>query len=315
MRIALPKFGSRVAPSFLHSDSMLLAQAVSGEVINLETRPTQNLTENERLKMLDDYAVTLLVCGGIDRELMTEIESHGIQVIHNVAGETEGVLKHVLLGDLRPGFGITYRPATSPEPEEPKEPASAEAAVDCIGCRTRVCLTGEKCPQYRTTARVATMGPWMRQTMEAAFDIAAEYERALCRIAELIYFSLGMKHKHLGLAFCSDLFPEAETVEQLLRRYFRVTSVCCRLGEVLEEEPAEAPGDARCNPFAMAQLLNEAGTDLNALLGLCVGTDVVFSRLSHAPTTTLFVRDRLLANNPVAAVHSKYVLEHVLKKT
>jgi uncharacterized metal-binding protein len=61
----------------------------------------------------------------------------------------------------------------------------------------------------------------------------------------------------------------------------------------------------------MAQTLNAAKTDLNVMMGLSVGSDVVFSQLSLAPATTLFVKDRLLANNPIAAVHSKHVLESV----
>ena len=65
----------------------------------------------------------------------------------------------------------------------------------------------------------------------------------------------------------------------------------------------------------MAQVLNEAHTDLNVLIGLCMGGDVIFTQLSRAPVTTLFVKDRLLANNPIAACHSRYVLDHVLNQT
>jgi uncharacterized metal-binding protein len=65
----------------------------------------------------------------------------------------------------------------------------------------------------------------------------------------------------------------------------------------------------------MARALNEAKTDLNVIVGLSMGADVVFTRLSKAPVTTLFVKDKLLANNPISAVHSRHVREHILGET
>jgi Uncharacterized metal-binding protein conserved in archaea len=62
--------------------------------------------------------------------------------------------------------------------------------------------------------------------------------------------------------------------------------------------PAEAlvPGDrgVSCNPIGQALALQAAGTDLNIAMGLCLGHDLLFARHSHAPVTTLAVKDRLL---------------------
>ena len=55
-------------------------------------------------------------------------------------------------------------------------------------------------------------------------------------------------------------------------------------------------------------MLNQAGTELNVIVGLCMGADCVFARDSQAPVTTLFVKDRSLANNPIGAVYSEYYL-------
>jgi hypothetical protein len=63
-----------------------------------------------------------------------------------------------------------------------------------------------------------------------------------------------------------------------------------------------------CHPVAQARTLNEAGTDLNVIVGLCMGSDCVFTRESEAPVTTLFVKDKSLANNPIGAVYSEYYL-------
>jgi uncharacterized metal-binding protein len=54
--------------------------------------------------------------------------------------------------------------------------------------------------------------------------------------------------------------------------------------------------------------LNRHGTEINAIVGLCIGCDLVFVRHSRAPVTTLFVKDRSLANNPVGALYSNYYL-------
>ena len=59
-----------------------------------------------------------------------------------------------------------------------------------------------------------------------------------------------------------------------------------------------------CNPIGQAKLLNEAKTDLNIVLGLCVGHDTLFFKYSDAPVTVLAVKDRVLAHNPLGAVYT-----------
>jgi uncharacterized metal-binding protein len=64
--------------------------------------------------------------------------------------------------------------------------------------------------------------------------------------------------------------------------------------------------EAGCNPVLQAQLLNDAGTDINVIVGLCIGHDMLFTMNSKAPVTTLIVKDRLLGHNPVIALYSDY---------
>jgi uncharacterized metal-binding protein len=61
----------------------------------------------------------------------------------------------------------------------------------------------------------------------------------------------------------------------------------------------------------VADYLNAKKTDLNVLVGFCVGADCVFNRESEAPVTTLFVKDKSLANNPIGAVYSRYYLTDI----
>ena len=66
-----------------------------------------------------------------------------------------------------------------------------------------------------------------------------------------------------------------------------------------------------CNPILQARLLNQAGTDLNVVIGLCVGHDSLFYRYSDAYVTTLVTKDRVTGNNPATAL---YTAESYYKK-
>jgi uncharacterized metal-binding protein len=136
------------------------------------------------------------------------------------------------------------------------------------------------------------------------------------RIKELIEFAKLTKAKKLGVAFCAGLSDEAaRTVAVLEEAGFTVASVRCKCGAIDKTELGVAKqykiGDsarfeAACNPIVQAWLLNEAGTDINILVGLCVGHDMLFTMHSKAPVTTLIVKDRLLGHNPVIALYSGY---------
>jgi uncharacterized metal-binding protein/predicted Fe-Mo cluster-binding NifX family protein len=326
-------FGERIAPNFMHCEKLMVGTVQAGSIVQAGTLDVGSLTDGERVRLLEENDVSVLACGGIAHELMVELHYRGIEVINNVAGETEQVLEHVARGDLKAGYGISYRcaagagladdsvsgsdPPSAPEPPEdvnaPETLAEQLPHIDCIACANRDCLSGGGCRSFPAGTPTAEVGAQLQQITEVAMDIAAEPERVLCRIAELVYFCVEMRYQHVGLAFCVDLLNESETVVRLLRRFVRVTPVCCRAGEPVHDQYGTA--SSTCNPHALARILNEVKTDLNVAVGLSMGCDVVFGRLSQAPVTTLFVKDKLLANNPVSAVHSRYVLERILART
>ena len=59
-----------------------------------------------------------------------------------------------------------------------------------------------------------------------------------------------------------------------------------------------------CNPILQAKILNQAKTDLNVVVGLCVGHDSLFYKYSEAITTTMITKDRVLGHNPAAALYT-----------
>ena len=132
------------------------------------------------------------------------------------------------------------------------------------------------------------------------------------RIVEIYEFAEKMKYHRLGLAFCVGLVKEAGIVEDILKdRGFEVVSVLCKAGRTskdrigIEDEDKIHQGtdESMCNPIYQAKLLNHAKTELNILLGLCVGHDSIFFKYAEAPTTVLAAKDRVTGHNPLAAIY------------
>lgn len=156
--------------------------------------------------------------------------------------------------------------------------------------------------------------------MEAALDISFENERILCRLSELIYFCLEMQYQKIGLAYCIDLEEPTAILVRVLRRFFKVYPVCCKVGGNVISDAMTPPSlrqhsslRVACNPSGQAGILNQIGTDMNVLVGLCMGSDCIINKMSEAPVTTLFVKDKSLANNPIGAVYSDYYLKEAIR--
>jgi len=132
------------------------------------------------------------------------------------------------------------------------------------------------------------------------------------RIVEIYEFAEKMNYRRLGLAFCMGLVKETAIVAEILRdRGFEVVSVLCKAGWTPKEmigitdrdKIYRGTDEAMCNPIFQAKLLNHSKTELNILLGLCVGHDSLFFKHAEAPTTVLAVKDRVTGHNPLAAIY------------
>jgi len=136
------------------------------------------------------------------------------------------------------------------------------------------------------------------------------------RIREVAEFCKALGVKRVGIAFCIGLSDEAARVTEILEKHgLEVCSVLCKCGAIDKEElgvPAEYkigdPGkpEVGCNPILQAELLNAAGTEVNIIVGLCVGHDMLFARFSKALVTTLIVKDRFTGHNPVISLYTRY---------
>jgi uncharacterized metal-binding protein/predicted Fe-Mo cluster-binding NifX family protein len=269
-----------------------------GRIVSQETFASELDEEEELLERLSQWRCDVLVCGGIRRELAEVLTQNGIRVVPNVAGEISEIVSTLCRGTLLPGFGL----GAGRERSDPSEPFPS---VDCFACAGRECLSGGRCSLDPAGAIVPPLGRREERIYEVGQDVSAESDPKLCRVAELVHFAVGMGYKRVGVAFCWELFREAETLVSVLGRFFEVVPVCCRIGT----DGSGGGGGAHCNPVLQARILNRAETDLNVLAGLCLGCDVLFTAESKAPATTLFVKDRSLSHNPVAAIYTRYHLE------
>ena len=133
------------------------------------------------------------------------------------------------------------------------------------------------------------------------------------RIVEVIEFVQKMKFRRLGLVFCNGLRNEAKIIEKIFSgKGFEIVSVICKAGCIPKEEIglcdsekiAIGSFETMCNPIMQAMVLNDAKTEFNVLVGLCVGHDSLFFKYAEAPSTVLAVKDRLLGHNPLAAIYN-----------
>ena len=146
----------------------------------------------------------------------------------------------------------------------------------------------------------------------SAARVEAEGYGKWTRVEETIHFARKIGAKKIGVATCVGLLKESQTLAEILESAgMEPVSVCCKTGGVdkceigLEQEEKILEGfyEAICNPVAQARVLNEIGTDMNILMGLCVGHDMLFLKEAEAPTTVLVVKDRVTGHNPAAALY------------
>ena len=87
MRVIIPFFGSRVAPNLLYSDQSLIVQIYRSKIVSKKIVSTMSFTENSWIKLIEEYGIQILICGGIDKNFHEELKNREIEVIKNVAGE------------------------------------------------------------------------------------------------------------------------------------------------------------------------------------------------------------------------------------
>jgi uncharacterized metal-binding protein len=134
------------------------------------------------------------------------------------------------------------------------------------------------------------------------------------RVEDTVALAKMMGFKKIGIATCIGLLAETESLVTILKAQgFEPFSACCKAGSIdklelgLDEVNKVRPNsfEPACNPIAQARILNQQGMEMNIIRGLCVGHDMLFSKYSDAPVTTLVAKDRVTGHNPVVALYGQ----------
>jgi len=189
--------------------------------------------------------------------------------------------------------------------------------MKCALCDNKECTSGKDCSNIKEDAIQAYDDDAVTMARTAA-HVEASFYMQKTRIEETIEFAKAMGYKSIGIAFCVGLSKEAETIHTILAQHFEVHSVCCKVCAIPKKtfdlKPVSGdPEEVMCNPIGQAKILNDCGTDLNLIVGLCMGHDIAFTRNSWAPVSTLVVKDRVLTHNPCGAIYSRYYLRRLIE--
>jgi len=310
MLYGIPLFGKRVAPRCTIADELFLVNVRKGTIAATEKIEMDGKNWQEIMKILTQYNIDILVCGGINNMEKNIARSNGINVIDNVACSEDELIDAIEYNKLRPGFGFLSEDDPDLKPEDfINETELSDIYVNCLYCSSKECIKGIKCP-YIKNVNIPDCNSYEEQMLNAAIDISFEDERKLCRMSEVVYYCLEMKYSRIGIAYCTELSEATEILVSVLKRFFDVIPVCCKISSKNREN-----GKQSCNPIGQAKILNMMKTDFNIIVGLCLGADSIFIKESKSPTTTLFVKDKSLANNPIGALYSDYYLKEVSKST
>ena len=196
-----------------------------------------------------------------------------------------------------------------------------DKTLSCVDCGTQNCKFKTRTyPDFCLTTNLAEEDAlWAaekyeedrnHEVMVASAEVEFEGYCQWTRVQEIMEFARKIGARKIGIANCIGLINEARIFARILRANgFEPYAVICKVeGRAKTSmgipEKCESIGPAMCNPILQARLLNRAGTDLNVVIGLCVGHDSLFYRYSEAYVTTLVTKDRVTGNNPAAALYT-----------
>jgi uncharacterized metal-binding protein len=182
----------------------------------------------------------------------------------------------------------------------------AKFPEDCLTANIDEDVLSEVLDLYRNDELISRIA-------RASAEVEGQYYGKLTRVEEIIIFAKKIGAKRIGIANCAGLREEAKAFAKILQvKGLDYYSVTCKVGAVDKNEigiPDELKirkggHESLCNPIMQAKILNAEKTDLNIIIGLCVGHDSLFIKYSDAPVTTLITKDRLLAHNPAGALYT-----------
>lgn len=93
VRIAIPEFKGKIAPTFDFSRRLLVLDFFDGRFSGISPMDLSLVKGPARVDFLKEHQVEVLLCGSISQDLATGIGECGIRVISELSGEIKQVMK------------------------------------------------------------------------------------------------------------------------------------------------------------------------------------------------------------------------------
>jgi uncharacterized metal-binding protein len=194
----------------------------------------------------------------------------------------------------------------------------------CESCSTKGCRSDDKYPDFCITKKIGEEKTRevlkdyeyenIKNIMKTSATVEGQNYLKMTRVEETVDFIKRMDYKLVGIATCISMLKETKAFCRVLDSHnieYRVAS--CKVGAIDKKEVGireqdrlrkEEPHESMCNPIMQAKYLEEEGTELNVVIGLCIGHDSLFYMHSKSPVTTLIVKDRVTCHNPAAPLYN-----------
>lgn len=208
-----------------------------------------------------------------------------------------------------------------------QENAIPKRCLSCADCHVKACMNKEedRYPKFCLTASVdqdllaeAKQEYFKEENQRLALlsaEIEGQFYGKYTRVQETVEFIKRYGAKKVGIATCVGLLNEANIFADILKKNgINYYAVGCKIGAIEKCEigiPVEntltkgEKYESMCNPIMQAKVLNAQKTDLNVMMGLCVGHDALFLKYVEAPTTVLIAKDRVTGHNPAVVLYTR----------
>lgn len=181
--------------------------------------------------------------------------------------------------------------------------------MKCTQCNVKSCRSLDECHVLKVNTDDVLESyhqPENQQLVNSASNLV-DHGRAgtLSRLEELVDFIKTMKFTRIGLAYCYGMEFQAIKVSNYFKdQRIMLSTVSCTAGGLAQNaiNPNSKYTGVSCNPLSQAAQLNAENIELTITMGLCLGHDILLNKQLNSYTTNLVVKDRVYANNPMAAI-------------
>jgi predicted Fe-Mo cluster-binding NifX family protein len=103
MKVAIPNHEGEVTPCFEYTSGITIFSVSKNRVVARTEFALQSKEELDRVRLLRDQGVTVLICSGIQNVHENLLRASGIRVVSWVSGKASDVLRLFLQNKLAPG--------------------------------------------------------------------------------------------------------------------------------------------------------------------------------------------------------------------